>query len=247
MRSKTRAPAPPAAESPAIRGETKARILEAAYQRLAREGYAALSVREIARDAGVNFALIHYHFESKDQLVLAVLDEANRRLLERQQRMYRAPGGYAEKWAQARRFYENDLASGFVRVLMELYAASMSNTALREQFRPRILAWFEVIHQVAREAFQEYALDLPVSPEVVACWISNFWIGMELAMLTGTGDARLHEQALDAFEAMLRRMDARGRAGNEAPTKEKGRAPAKVPARPKVNAAVRKRAAPRPR
>jgi AcrR family transcriptional regulator len=243
MRSKKPAPAPPAAESPAIRGETKARILEAAYQRLAREGYAALSVREIARDAGVNFALIHYHFESKDQLVLAVLDEANRRLLERQQRMYRAPGGYAEKWAQARRFYENDLASGFVRVLMELYAASMSNAGLREQFRPRILAWFEVIHQVAREAFQDYALDLPISPEVVACWISNFWIGMELATLTGTGDPKLHEQALDAFEAMLRRMDARGRPA------ERGAAAAtvKAAAKAKGKAPPRKRAASRPR
>jgi AcrR family transcriptional regulator len=245
MRSKKTAPVPPAAASPAIRGETKARILEAAYQRLAREGYAALSVREIARDAGVNFALIHYHFESKDQLVLAVLDEANRRLLERQQRMYRAPGGYAEKWAQARRFYENDLASGFVRVLMELYAASMSNAALREQFRPRILAWFEVIHQVAREAFQDYALDLPISPEVVACWITNFWVGMELATLTGTLEPGLLEQALDAVEAMLRRMDARGHAGSEA-TKAKARVPAKAPARGKAKAPARKRPVPRP-
>jgi hypothetical protein len=127
-------------------------------------------------------------------------------------------------------------------VLMELYAASMSNAALREQFRPRILVWFEVIHQVAREAFQEYALDLPISPEVVACWISNFWIGMELAMLTGTGDARLHEQALDAFEAMLRRIDARGHAGSEATTKAKTRVPAKAPAKPKAKAVARKRA-----
>jgi AcrR family transcriptional regulator len=245
MRSKTTTAVARTAEGPAVRGETKARILEAAYQRLAREGYAALSVREIARDAGVNFALIHYHFESKDQLVLAVLDEANRRLLERQQRMYRAPGGYAEKWAQARRFYENDLASGFVRVLMELYAASMSNAALREQFRPRILAWFEVIHQVARDAFQEYALDLPVSPEVVACWISNFWMGMELATLTGTLEPGLQEQALDAVEAMLRRMDARGLAGSETAGKLKARAPAKAPAKPKTKPAARKRAAPR--
>src|SRR3954464_13358405 len=78
-------------------GETKAKILDAAFKRLAREGYAALSLREIARDAGVNHALINYHFRSKDQLVIAVLDHANQRLLERQSRMYAAPGGFAEK------------------------------------------------------------------------------------------------------------------------------------------------------
>ena len=36
-------------------------------------------------------------------------------------------------------FYENDIASGFVRVQAELYAASLSNPGLREEFLPRIL------------------------------------------------------------------------------------------------------------
>src|SRR5690606_25780179 len=98
------------------RGDTKTRILDAAYRRLASDGYAALSVREIARDAGVNHALINYHYRTKDQLVIAVLDEANRQLLERQRRMYAEPGNFARKWARARRFYADDLASGFVRV-----------------------------------------------------------------------------------------------------------------------------------
>ena len=84
---------PPGTRPEAEFGETKTKILDAAFRRLAHEGYAALSVREIAKDAGVNHALINYHFRSKDQLVIAVLDEANRRLLERQQRMYAAPGG----------------------------------------------------------------------------------------------------------------------------------------------------------
>src|SRR3954469_20562905 len=125
-------------------GETKAKILDAAFRRLAREGYAALSTREIAKDAGVNHALINYHFRTKDQLVIDVLDEANRQLLQRQQQMYRGPGGFAEKWAEARRFYDSDLASGFVRVQAELWAASMSNAGLREKFLPRIRAWKDV-------------------------------------------------------------------------------------------------------
>ncbi len=59
--------------------DTRAKILAAAFRRLATEGYAALSVREIARDAGVNHALINYHFRSKDQLVIDVLDAVNQR------------------------------------------------------------------------------------------------------------------------------------------------------------------------
>ena len=204
--------------------ETKARILEAAFQRLAREGYGALSVREVARDAGVNHALVNYHFKSKEQLVIAVLDEANRRLLARQVRLYAGPGGYAEKWAQARRFYENDLASGFVRVLMELHAASMSNAVLREEFRARMNAWFDVIGKAVADAIAYYELDLPVSPEIVSCWICNFWIGTELGMLADTGRRETHLAALAAVETLLRRLDAQ-RAAAKGPASSSRLAP----------------------
>lgn len=207
------------------RGDTKARILDAAHRRLAREGYAALSMREIAKDAGVNHALIHYHFRSKDQLVIAVLDEANRQLLERQQRMYRSPGGFAGKWAEARRFYEADLASGFVRVQAELWAASFSNPGLREKFLPRILAWKQVVLEGVREALATLAasgVELPpfFTAEVIAAWISEFWLGMEFADLLGAREDQVqHRAALDAMQRLLERLDARA----ERPERPSGR------------------------
>ena len=84
--------------------KTRTKILDAAFRQLAERGYAALSVREIGKEAGVNHALVNYYFGTKDKLVIEVLDAANRRLLERQQTMYRSEGGFAEKWAAARRF-----------------------------------------------------------------------------------------------------------------------------------------------
>ena len=194
-------------------GDTKARILDAAFRRLAQEGYAALSTREIARDAGVNHALIHYHFRTKDQLVIAVLDEANRQLLERQKHMYRGPGGFADKWAQARRFYEADFASGFVRVQAELWAASFSNPGLREKFIPRVLAWKQVVLEGVREALaalEACGVELPpfATAEVIAWWISEFWLGMEFADLLGAREDRApHRAALDAMQQLLERLD----------------------------------------
>jgi AcrR family transcriptional regulator len=195
--------------------DTKAKILEAAFRRLAREGYAALSMREIARDAGVNHALINYHYRSKDQLVIAVLDEANRRLLERQHRMYGAPGTFAGKWAAARQFYASDLASGFVRVQAELWAASLSNPGLREKVVPRIQAWKELVQGGVREAFAALkasgvTLPAPFSAEVIACWMSEFWLGMEWSDLLGDRrDLAQHRAALDAIQKLLAELDAR--------------------------------------
>ncbi|HEX7053592.1 MAG TPA: helix-turn-helix domain-containing protein [Burkholderiales bacterium] len=209
--------APPRLIAEADLGETKAKILDAAFRRLAREGYAALSLREIARDAGVNHALINYHFRSKDQLVIAVLDAANRRLLERQQRMYRAPGGLAEKWAAAREFYRSDLASGFVRMQAELWAASFANRELREQFLPRILAWKQVVREGVVEALgvlKECGVRLPapLTAEVIATWVSEFWLGMEFADLLGAPEDKLpHKAALDAVQKLLEDLDAMAR------------------------------------
>jgi AcrR family transcriptional regulator len=200
---------------PGGEGDTKERILQAAFRRLAREGYAALSMRQIGKDAGVNHALINYHFRTKDQLVIAVLDEANRRLLERQERMYREPGQFARKWAQARAFYRADLASGFVRVQAELWSASLANPELREKFLPRLLAWKKVVLLGVKDAFAALescgvALPPPFTPEVLATWISEFWLGMEFADLLGArADQLHHRQALDAMEMLLGSLDAR--------------------------------------
>ncbi|MBA4214563.1 MAG: hypothetical protein C0449_15940 [Polaromonas sp.] len=206
---KATAPRPGPAES----GEpvdTRARILAAAFRCLSTQGYAALSAREIARDAGVNHALINYYFGTKDQLVIAVLDAANQHLLQRQREMYAAPGRFAEKWAQARAFYENDVNSGFVRVQAELYAASLSNPGLREQFVPRITAWKQVVLEAVREALQAYAVELPpaFTADALASLISEFWLGMEFARLIGgeTEKAR-HDQALDAVQQLLTALD----------------------------------------
>lgn len=206
---KATAPRPGPAET-GEQVDTRTRILAAAFRCLSTQGYAALSAREIARDAGVNHALINYYFGTKDQLVIAVLDAANQHLLERQREMYAAPGRFAEKWAQARAFYENDVNSGFVRVQAELYAASLSNPGLREQFVPRITAWKQVVLEAVRDALQAYTVDLPpaFTADALASLISEFWLGMEFARLIGgdTEKAR-HDQALDAVQQLLTTLD----------------------------------------
>ncbi|MEJ0007685.1 MAG: helix-turn-helix domain-containing protein [Steroidobacteraceae bacterium] len=191
--------------------------MAAAFRQLSTVGYAALSTREIAKDAGVNHALINYHFRSKDQLVIAVLDEANRLLLERQQRMYLGRASFAEKWAQARLFYMDDMSSGFVRVQAELWAASFADATLREKFLPRLRAWRDLVLSGVREALEALEssgtkLPSPFSPGVIATWISNFWLGMEFLDLIATSrEIAEHTAALDAVEKILKQLDARAK------------------------------------
>jgi TetR/AcrR family transcriptional regulator len=61
--------------------ETEARILAAARRVFVRRGTAGARMQEIAAEAGVNQALLHYYFRSKDRLAVAVFREVAARLL----------------------------------------------------------------------------------------------------------------------------------------------------------------------
>lgn len=55
--------------------ETEARILEAARRVFVRRGTAGARMQEIAAEAGVNQALLHYYFRSKERLSTAVFQQ----------------------------------------------------------------------------------------------------------------------------------------------------------------------------
>ena len=60
--------------------ETRSLILDATRRRLLADGYGGLSTRKVAEEAGVPLSQLHYHFGSKQGLILALLEEENQRL-----------------------------------------------------------------------------------------------------------------------------------------------------------------------
>jgi AcrR family transcriptional regulator len=53
---------------------TRRRILDAAYELFYRKGFARVGVDEVANFAGITKRTLYYHFESKDELLGAVLE-----------------------------------------------------------------------------------------------------------------------------------------------------------------------------
>lgn len=66
-------------ESP---GSTKARILAAAQEVFAAKGFEGASTREIAARAEVNISSLHYHWESKETLYLAIFERIYQQLVD---------------------------------------------------------------------------------------------------------------------------------------------------------------------
>src|SRR5438045_7388650 len=57
-------------------GATEQRILDAAHAVFVRRGTAGARMQEIAAEAGVNQALLHYYFRNKEQLARAAFARA---------------------------------------------------------------------------------------------------------------------------------------------------------------------------
>ena len=85
--------------------DTAARIIEAARACLLADGYAAMSTRKVADQAGVPLSQIHYHFGSKDDLILGLLRAENKGRLERQAEMYGQDLPLSEQWELACDFF----------------------------------------------------------------------------------------------------------------------------------------------
>ena len=64
------------AAKPRRDGDTEQRILDAAHAVFVRRGTAGARMQEIAGEAGVNQALLHYYFRNKEQLAQAAFERA---------------------------------------------------------------------------------------------------------------------------------------------------------------------------
>ncbi|HEU5185970.1 MAG TPA: TetR/AcrR family transcriptional regulator [Gemmatimonadaceae bacterium] len=112
-------PLPP----PVVRGRRDAteRILKAAATRLSLSGASALTLHEVAEEAGVSKALIHYHFQDKDTLLARLVEWMADGLVRRERGALATStpvGAIDDLW----RWLEGELARGHARALVELAA-----------------------------------------------------------------------------------------------------------------------------
>lgn len=110
---------PPLAIPARARSGATERILEAAAARLAISGASALTMQEVAEEAGVSKGLIHYHFHDKDTLLARLVVWLAAGLVRREQAALTAStpqSAIDDLW----RWLADELRRGHVRALVEL-------------------------------------------------------------------------------------------------------------------------------
>jgi len=191
--------------------ETSTTLLEAAKKVLRHNGYAGLSTRDVAAAARVPLSQIHYHFGSKQGLVLALFEYLNAQLLDRQNALFGDPSRkLSEQWDQACDYLDDDIASGYVRVLQELIAASWSDAAVAKVVRAGLKGWVDLILTLVRKAEAMGTALGPFSAEEIAALIANAFIGAEANYLLGLERAGVPaRQALRRVGDLIRMVEGR--------------------------------------
>jgi AcrR family transcriptional regulator len=164
---------------------TATAILDAARRCLLAEGFAAMSTRKVASEAGVPLSQVHYHFGSKGGMVIALLQAENRRVLDRQSALYAEEAPLWKRYEQACDFLEDDLESGYVRVLQEMMAVGWSTPAIADEVRAVLQGWYDLLSAVATEAERRLGPLGPFAPREVATLIGCSFVGAEALLLLG--------------------------------------------------------------
>jgi AcrR family transcriptional regulator len=170
------------------RPDATERILRAAATRLAISGATAMTMQEVAEEAGVSKGLIHYHFQDKDTLLARLVMWIAEGLVRRERAVLAGStphGAIDDLW----RWLDAELARGHLRALVELagWRSGGVRLASAEAMRMRRIA----ATASAERLFALLALRPRVPPVLVGDLLVTFVDGLASAP-TGAGgtDAR---------------------------------------------------------
>ena len=138
--------AAPVADEPGRRGQ----IIRAAVTVLARQGYGETSLKDVAREAGVAPGLLHYYFESKQELLLEVVKRLEHEMITDWQtavadiddpieRIVAALDHVADRCSRQPEFF---------RLLFDLYNLGINSPALRTRCAEM---WTHLIDEIEAE------------------------------------------------------------------------------------------------
>lgn len=191
---------------PIASNETVEAFLDAAERLLIEVGYAQITVRKLAEEAGVNHGLVHYYFGSMEQLFVQVLERFTGRLIERQRAMYAADVPFIEKWRTAMGFLDQDRDNGYQKIWYELQALAWNHPELRERLTRVHRQWVGVLTEAFARASAEYGLDQARFPVAALVTLAvTFNEGIILERLGGITDG--HADLLALIDQWLVGLD----------------------------------------
>jgi AcrR family transcriptional regulator len=144
---------------------TRKAFLDAAEELLISNGAAAITTRKVAERAGVNQALVHYHFGTIEELLVAALERVSVQVKERSQEIYRPEGHFMEGWfEEMEAAITSDFERGWGKVWLENLTLAANRPKIRAQYVKAATMTRKLHERHVREMLEEYGVDTDEYP-----------------------------------------------------------------------------------
>jgi AcrR family transcriptional regulator len=187
--------------------DSRTALLDAAERLLIERGHAALTVRVVATEAGVNHGLVRYYFRNLDNLLLEAFDRFTNRLFERQRALYARDIPFIEKWRTAMGYLEiEDRDAGYGKLWLEMQSMAWNKPELKARLQEVNRGWRTILTEAFTNAMHDYGIDTEQFPvDAVVSLVMTFNLGLQLEAIGGTTHG--HEALLAMIDQQLQLVE----------------------------------------
>jgi len=164
---------------------TRQRLIEVAAEELRAGGYRGTSLERVAERAGFSKGAVYSNFESKEDLVLAVLDQRFLHQLDSlRDDLAAAPETIEDRLATFSAWWADlirDQASG--SLIFDLASHSRDNPAMLAQMRQREIAIVSYVAEIIGAEVERFGLELALPPHALATVLVSLGSGLSFSAM----------------------------------------------------------------
>ncbi len=139
---------------------TRLALLDAAEELLITKGVAGITTRKVADRAGVNQALVHYHFGTIEELLLATLERVGMHVKERSQEIYRSDVSFVDGWFEEMNVkITEDFDRGWGKVWLENLTLAANRPKIGKQYAKTATMTRKLHEQYVNEMLDQLGID----------------------------------------------------------------------------------------
>lgn len=172
----------------------------AAYTRIATDGFEGLRTRDVAGDAGVNIATLHYYFPTKEALIRGVIGQAMQKFLETMPEAGTPEEQLRGHLRALAKLLKED--KQLWAVMGELVLRAPRDADLEHIFRQTDTYWHKTLGSLIRRCLEDGSIDPEIDPDDTAALMIVAIKGLSLPTASGF-QPELADQVFRQFERLL--------------------------------------------
>jgi AcrR family transcriptional regulator len=195
---------------------TRSKLLNAAIATLRDKGIAGTSARVIATAAGVNQALVFYHFGSVAELINEACREAAAQQVEHYRPQFARAASLDDLLTLGRQLHAWQRDAGNVAVLAQVLAGARSDPSLAAAARQALTVWISELETTLERLLRTSPISEMADTAGLARAVAAAFVGIELYEGADPDGAESAFAALAQLSALIKALDGLGPAARRA-------------------------------